>query len=166
MARAPLFRRRKKKEEGGSDSWLPALVMLTLIALGVGSLSGIHLANTVKRLANAEKEAAQNAPRPLKYSGDTVIKTLEPVVSNLAEPSGVWVRLETSIIFDNGAIENPDVMGAEIRKDMMAYVRTLKLAQIEGPSGLQHLREDLNERARVRADGRVRELLIETMIVQ
>src|SRR5690606_6490474 len=120
----------------------------------------------VKRLANAEKEAAQSTSRPLKYSGNTVIKTLEPVVANLSEPSDVWVRLETSIIFDNGTIENPDVMSGEIRQDMMAYVKTLTLAQIEGPSGLQHLREDLNERARVRADGRVRELLIETLIVQ
>ncbi|WP_245282593.1 flagellar basal body-associated FliL family protein [Chelatococcus daeguensis] len=165
MARAPLLKKRKK-EAGGGERWLPALVMLTLIALGVGSLSGIHLANTVKRLANAEKEAAQGTPRPLKYSGNTVIKTLEPVVANLSEPADVWVRLETSIIFDNGTIENPDVMSGEIRQDMMAYVKTLTLAQIEGPSGLQHLREDLNERARVRADGRVRELLIETMIVQ
>lgn len=165
MARAPSLKKRKK-EGGGGERWFPALVMLTLIALGVGSLSGIHLANTVKRLANAEKEAAQSASRPLKYSGNTVIKTLEPVVANLSEPSDVWVRLETAIIFDNGTIENPDVMSGEIRQDMMAYVKTLTLAQIEGPSGLQHLREDLNERARVRADGRVRELLIETMIVQ
>ena len=45
-------------------------------------------------------------------------------------------------------------------------MRTLTLAQIAGASGLQHLREDLNERAAIRSDGRVRELILQTLVVQ
>ena len=49
-------------------------------------------------------------------------------------------------------IEEPDEaartrLGAEIASDTMAYLRTLDLARLEGASGLQFLREDLNERA-------------------
>ncbi len=39
----------------------------------------------------------------------------------------------------------------------MAYLRTIPLSQLEGPSGLIHLREDLNERARMRSEGHVEE---------
>ena len=48
----------------------------------------------------------------------------------------------------------------------LAYLRTLSMAQIEGASGLQHLREDLNERVAIRTKGAVRELIVESLVVQ
>jgi flagellar FliL protein len=48
----------------------------------------------------------------------------------------------------------------------MAYLRTLHLPQLEGASGLQALREDLAERVRLRSGGKVREFVIETLVVQ
>ena len=62
--------------------------------------------------------------------------------------------------------QNPDVMAGEIRQDILAYLRTLSLAQIQGPSGLLHLREDLNERVKLRSKGVIQELVLETLIVQ
>ena len=44
--------------------------------------------------------------------------------------------------------------------------RTVTLRQIEGASGLQHLREDLNERVALRTKGQVRELIVEMLVVQ
>ncbi len=40
------------------------------------------------------------------------------------------------------------------------------MAQVEGASGLQHLREDLNERAVLRSKGAIRELIVESLVVQ
>ena len=51
-------------------------------------------------------------------------------------------------------------------KDTVAYLRTLSLPLIEGASGLLHLREDLNDRARIRSGGKVRDLIIHTLIVE
>jgi flagellar FliL protein len=48
----------------------------------------------------------------------------------------------------------------------MAFLRTVPLAQIEGANGFQHLREDLNDRVRARSGGNVRELIIQSMIVE
>ena len=87
-------------------------------------------------------------------------------VTNLAEPADAWVRIESSIVFKTGALPNPDVTLAEIRADAVAYLRTMSLAQIEGASGLQHLREDLNERVAIRTKGAVRELIVESLVVQ
>jgi flagellar FliL protein len=53
-----------------------------------------------------------------------------------------------------------------MRQDILSYIRTMSLAQIQGPSGLLHLREDLNERARLRSKGVIQELVLETLIVQ
>ena len=40
------------------------------------------------------------------------------------------------------------------------------VAQFEGSRGLQHLRDDLIERANIRSSGKVRELIIETLVIQ
>ena len=37
---------------------------------------------------------------------------------------------------------------------------------IQGVAGLEHLRQDLNERAATRSEGRVRELIIRSLVVQ
>jgi flagellar FliL protein len=70
------------------------------------------------------------------------------------------------MVFKNGDLPNPDVTAAQLREDMLAYMRTVSLAQLEGPSALQHLREDLNERASLRTGGAVTELIIQTLVVQ
>ncbi len=57
-------------------------------------------------------------------------------------------------------------MAGEITGDVLAFLRTLTLSQIEGASGLRQLREDLNERVAIRSSGRVRELIIQTLVVQ
>ena len=85
--------------------------------------------------------------------------------TNLAEPTESWVRVESSVVL-KGVVPNADVTLAEIRADLLAYLRTLSLAQIEGASGLQHLREDLNERVARRSKGTIRELIVESLVVQ
>ena len=55
---------------------------------------------------------------------------------------------------------------ARIGEDIVSYLRTVSAAQIEGARGLQYLREDLNERATIRSGGKVRELILETLVVQ
>ena len=67
---------------------------------------------------------------------------------------------------NDNAIANPEATAAELRQDVVAYLRTINLSQLEGPSALQHLREDLNERATLRTGGQVSELIIQSLVVQ
>ena len=87
-------------------------------------------------------------------------------MTNLAGSDNDWVRLEASIVYKSGEEQHPDVLASETRQDILAYMRTVSLAQIQGPSGLLHLREDLNERARLRSKGVIQELVLETLVVQ
>jgi flagellar FliL protein len=143
-------------------------LVITLVAAGGGIGLGFKTAASIEKTI-ADRDAAkpaENHPPTLKYSGDTVVKQIEPVITNLASPSDTWIRLELAMLFKNGAVANPEATAAELRQDVVAYLRTVNLAQLEGPSALQHLREDLNERATLRTGGQVSELIIQTLVVQ
>lgn len=142
--------------------------VLTLIAAVTGGGIGYLLGNTVEAAVSARltAEPADKAGPALRYMGDFTLKELKPLVVNLAAPSSTFVRIEASLVFKNGALANPDVTAAEVREDIMAYVRSLSLSQLEGPSALQHLREDLNDRANTRSQGKITELVLGTVVVQ
>lgn len=152
---------------GGRGGWLVTLAILSLLATGTGGLFGLYLVSTVEKAVDEKKKSEEGKKPPtLLYTGDLALRAVAPVVTNLANADDTWIRLESSIIFTNGALQNPDVAVAEIRQDILAYLRTLSIAQIQGASGLQHLREDLNERVTLRSKGLVREIVVETLVVQ
>jgi len=91
---------------------------------------------------------------------------LSPIVTNLAQPEGAKVRLQASILFNKKEVASPTVVAAQITDDLIGYLKTLTIVQLQGGSGLQSLREDLNERVAIRSEGHVRELIIETLVVQ
>jgi flagellar protein FliL len=158
---------------GRTSGWLGIVISalaITAVAAGGGIFFGMKTASTIETTI-AKRDAAAKPEKGkhliiMKYSGDTVVKPLDAVVTNLASPSDTWIRLEASMVFKNGALQNPAVTAAELRQDMLAYLRTVNIAQLQGPSALQHLIDDLDERAAVRTNGRVSELVIQTLVIQ
>ena len=57
-------------------------------------------------------------------------------------------------------------MAAEIATDELAYLRTISVNQLEGPIGLQNIRQDLTDRAVVRSGGKVTEMILKTLVLQ
>jgi flagellar FliL protein len=145
--------------------WLGVAGALSLLAIVVGGGVGYVLVGMVEARQQASVSTEATAPA-LPYGADAEVRELPPIITNLARPSNTWVRLQASIVFDNKGIHKPDADATEITADILAYLRTLSLDQIGGASGLGHLREDLNERAAIRSDGRVREVVIQTLVVQ
>ena len=108
------------------------------------------------------QESLASAP-PAQAS---TIVDLPPIVTNLGAPQDTWVRLEGSIIFDPKTLPHPEAVAGQIADDVLAYLRTVSLHQLEGPIGLENIRQDLNERAATRSGGKVRAFLIRTLVVQ
>ena len=79
-------------------------------------------------------------------------------------PDTIWIRLELSLLFEKEP-EDPD-LPLTIQQDIMAYVRTVKLVQVQGASGYQHFKSDILERARIRSKGIVKDVLVRTMIFE
>lgn len=158
------------------------MLVLTLVALGLGWGAGMYLKNQAAPAAadaapaetpipgtdHSKKDDHGAAPEEHKEgekpaSGAPIVVALEPITTNLAAPNKTWVRLEASIVFDGPPAAG---MADLVHQDVLAYMRNVKLHQIEGPSGFQHLRADLDERARVRSDGHVTQVLIRTLLFE
>ncbi len=88
------------------------------------------------------------------------------ITTNLASPPNTWIRLETAALVKGDLGAEGNTLLAKLAEDVVAYLRTVPLEQIEGPSGFQHLREDLNDRVRIRSEGKVTELMIEALVVE
>ncbi|MDO6962566.1 flagellar basal body-associated FliL family protein [Rhizobium alvei] len=151
------------------------VAVLTAIAGGGGWFLGGMLAQQVTPAPAVEKKpepapAAEGEGGEKKEEGlphlateENGVVQLEPITSNLAFPADRWVRLEVALMFR----EKPDEKIAEaVHQDILMYLRTVTLQQIEGPRGFQFLKSDLQERADILTEGKVSNVLIRAFVIQ
>ena len=148
----------------GKANLIVTVGALTVLAAVGGGLVGKMI--VAKLRAVPVPSVSNEASKPGPYAGDMTVQELPPMVVNLADPPETRVRLQAAIVFSKKAVETPSVLVAQINDDFVGFMKTLSIGQLQGASGLQALREDLNERAATRSDGKVREVVIETLVVQ
>lgn len=148
------------------------LLGMTAAAIGMGWLSGDYLNSNPgghESAAEAARPAKADAHAPAADDGhgapvaQSDIVVLPAITTNLAAPDEIWVRLEVALALDAPPAET---LLDDIHQDLLGFLRSVKLHQIEGASGFQHLKTDLEERARIRSDGAVKKLLIRTLIFE
>lgn len=147
---------------------IAVMLILTALGIGLGGLLGLQLLGKMQATAEArpgQTGAGAGQAAKGRIPAGANVRALSPIVTNLGGPGRTWIRLEASLIVD-GDQPGESVLSAQITEDIVAYLRTVSLVQIQGPSGFQHLREDLNDRVRVRSGGKVRDLVIQSMIVE
>ena len=155
-------------DAAGKSSLLPTLATvagLTVLGAGGGAFVGSLIVAKVRATVAAAASPSEPAPKSA-FAEDVVVRELKPIVTNLAQPEGTKVRLQASILYNRKDVDTPALTTAQITDDLVGYLKTLSIAQLQGGSGLQSLREDLNERVTIRSEGHVRELIIETLVVQ
>ncbi|MCO5157673.1 MAG: flagellar basal body-associated FliL family protein [Aquamicrobium sp.] len=144
---------------------IAALTGLTVAAIAIGWLAGLYLSGQQPdRQKEAESAVVKASETHLAEVGEKLgVVYLEPVTTNLAGPTETWVRLELALVF----ADKPDLVVAQtVQQDILAYLRTVKFHQVEGPSGFQHLKSDIEERAAIRSEGKVRSVLIRTLLFE
>lgn len=164
---------------------LAAYAVITLIAGGAGfgvSATMLKPASMMPAAAPAEKKPAEtsgHAPAAASHGaesghasetaghGETAEKLsvvdLPSITTNLVDPTDAWIRMELSLVFEG---ESDKTLAQEVHQDIIAYVHTMKLYNLRGGSGYQHLIEDLNERAAIRTEGRVKRVLVRSLILE
>lgn len=158
-----------------SDSALPQNVVKT--GSSRGSLIELAIVVCLSAAAGAGFEmwrpaSAPGMDKPAESHAGAIspqhsaIIDLPPIVTNLGSPQDTWIRLEGSIVFDPKTLPHPEAVAAQIGDDVLAYLRTVSLRQLEGPIGLENIRQDLNERAATRSGGKVHAFVIRTLVVQ
>jgi flagellar FliL protein len=143
---------------------MAVLLGMTAAAIVLGWASGIYLngsSEPAEPAAHATEAHGEAAPEGAEEARTVV--PLASITTNLAAPEQVWIRLEASVVLDE---PQPQELIETIHQDLLAYLRTVKLHQVEGASGFQHLKADLEERAKIRSDGHVKQFLIRTLLFE
>jgi flagellar protein FliL len=173
---------KSKKKKGGLIATVGVVVALTLLAGGGGwflggMLSGKFLTQEKKKelakQAQVEAILAAEGDKKKKKPGEDSLPhlatkengvvMLEPITSNLAYPSENWIRLEIALMFTGKPDEQ---LAEEIHQDILAYLRTVSLQQVERARGFEYLKDDIKERAEIRSKGRVKDVLFRTFIIE
>ncbi len=151
------------------------VLLLTLIAGGGGFAVATMLGPNSVLAPQAEVAASDgdHVPKPEEgAAGDEhganigIIRQLAPIVTNLASPKDVWMRIEVSIVIKPEAKAEQDLIAVKSSDQILALLRTIDLAQIEGPSGFLHFREDINDLVRESSERKVAQVLINSMVVE
>lgn len=165
------------KKKGGMVMTIAGVAVVTLVGAGGGWVLGGMIAPPPPAKAAAEapaaagghgeagkegKEGKEAGIQPISAEANGIV-LLDPITTNLAYPSDNWVRLEVALMF-RGPTDVP--LSQEIHQDIMSYLRTVSLQQIEGPRGFQYLRDDLQERVDLRAKGRVSKVMFRTFVIE
>lgn len=168
------------EENGGAPAAAPkedgkggimGLVLALLVSTVLGAGGGAFLASSqVDAIAAAEKRKATEVPEKvddaLAWNKDSAVADLDPVITNLAAPAQTWLRLETAIVFNKEKVSDVERLRAEATGSILEFARTLTMAELEGASALNHLRDDLNDHVRFTSSDAVEELIIKAMILQ
>ncbi|HEY8065722.1 MAG TPA: flagellar basal body-associated FliL family protein [Methylosinus sp.] len=169
-----------------------ALVVATALGAGGGGFLGFTLTGDTAATAKPSAgEPQQHESAPPKKSAESAdkghgghgaaapaegaakdgaakmkLKELAPIVTNLAVPETGWVRLQASIVYDSQAVPQPDILVSQVTADIVAFLRTMTLTTLEGSDGLRRLHEDLTDRAAIRSEGHIQEVIIQALVVQ
>ncbi|MDQ0456991.1 flagellar basal body-associated FliL family protein [Rhizobium paknamense] len=154
---------------------IAALAGLTVVGGGGGWLVGTMVAPKVKQAQEEQKAAEEKKAEhggkgekgaeglPKMPGAAAGVVQLDPITTNLAYPSENWIRLEVALVF-KGPVDT--ALAESIHQDIVAYMRTVSLQQIQGPRGFEYLREDLQERVDVRSEGRVSKIMFRTFVIE
>jgi flagellar protein FliL len=89
--------------------------------------------------------------------------SLEPIVTNLASPKDMWIRLEL-VLASTEPLE-PDLV-LQIHEDLFAFVHAMHMSEMTGPSALIDLKSELLARSKQRSGGRIKKIYIKTLLFE
>jgi flagellar FliL protein len=172
-----------KTAGGGKGGFIVALVLLAVIGAGAGAGFSLMFLNAgaltgegaagkpdPNALAMGAKpgETAGHASKSA-HSGESTklqVASLDPILVTLAGPQRSWARLELGVILEGPGTSDDPVLLKAMTEDIMGFMRTVPLVHVESAAGVEYLREDLTEIARLRSKGRARSIILRSLVVE
>ena len=75
------------------------------------------------------------------------------------------MRLQAALVFEPNTPDS-NALTTKVGDDIVTYLRTVSLTEIQGPTGYQYLREDLKKRAIQLGGGKIQDFLITAFVVE
>ncbi len=148
-----------EKKSGGA---IIGTIIGTVAAAGAGFAFGFAAIN------NPAPPSGRPPPPPTAKIAEQKpreVRPIAPIVTNLRDPSNLYIRLEAVIVLEPNTPDGA-ALAAKIGDDLVSYLRTVSLAELEGPTAFQYFREDLKRRSIQLGGGKVKELLLQSFIIQ
>lgn len=152
--------------QSGKSSFLAALFLLTLVGGGAGAIFAKYVVDYTEQEVQGRLRQQQTYSETLPFTLSTRLQKLDPLVTNLASPKDAWIRVHASVLLEEETEGEIGLLRKKVEDDFLGYLRTLTLAHLEGGAGLQHLKEDLTERAKTRSKGLIHEVILESVVIQ
>jgi flagellar protein FliL len=159
-----------------------ALILACLGVLVVGGGAGFFAAPTlfesdekpelpveVHAAAKPEdhgKPASEEAPEATPPDIETIIVPIQPIVTNLMTPASVWIRIEGNLLVQKQEDTKPEELGLKVSQHVLAYLRTVKLEDLQGTHGLFAVQQDLNEVASTASNGIAKQFLLSSLVIE
>jgi flagellar FliL protein len=145
-----------------------ALVALLLGGAGGGAFGYFVMPDGS---ATATKETSETvAPKTSssttgRFPDDALEIQVPSIIVDLDGEPRKKIRLDLSLIAAHGTSQTGSLKN-EVREDVIAYLKGLKVTDIQGVRGFQNLREQLDDRAKIRGRGAILGLLIGGLVIE
>lgn len=150
------------KSDPGLVTTLLAIVLLTVVA----AVSGFGIAWLAHTKASAAKDVASKEATAAKPSeSKLVVKPLPTILTRLSGKQAPWLRLNLAIVVPKSMPEQ-DRFAELIAQDVLAFVATLQVDQVSGPSSFDTLRADLQEIVKLRSKGAATEVFVRGLLME
>ena len=173
-------------QSGGAKKFILASVGVSLLGLLAGYSIAAVLLHPGKQLAAGNSDAVSESPVLENAHGPVDEKAadaseneieavargpfravpLQPIVTNLSDSKEVWVRLEASMLFDSKSEADSELLAHKLSQHVLAYLRTLKLTDVQGVDAMNAITQDLNEIASTVSDGQAQGVLISSLVFE
>jgi flagellar FliL protein len=165
---------------GGKGGFIIAMVLLAVIGAGSGAGFSLMLMNSeasheaaasnrdlqIVGGAGKKGEGAGSAKGSAAEGNKVLIASLDPILVTLSGPQRSWARLELGIILEGPTAPDDAVLLKSMTEDIMSFMRTVPLVHVETAAGVEYLREDIEEIARLRSKGRARSIILRSLVVE
>lgn len=91
---------------------------------------------------------------------------IPPVIASIGKTKQVWIRMELKGLTGEPEIKDEPVLMLKISQDILSYLRTLQVRDVQSANGFYLLRTNLTEIARIRSKGVISEIAIQGLIVE
>lgn len=170
----------EKKGRGTSGNIVVPMLLLAVLGGGAGFGYGLissggeeHQSRNSSALEDglnpSSEERATGGVSAQGRSGDwrkEELVPLQPLIVRMGGGAGKWLRLEGAIAFSAPSKEDRGQVVSQVGEDLMLFLGSTRLEQIASPTGLEFLRDDMNEIVRSRTDGHASRLILKSLVVE
>ncbi len=154
---------------GGTGDLIKSALVAILIGAGGGGAFGYFFVpdGSAPPPAKGASETVEppKEPSPGRFPSDALEIQIPSVIVDLNSEPRTRVRLDLSVIAVHGPADTTSLK-SEVREDVIAFLRGQTVADIQGVRGFQNLREQLDDRAKIRGRGAILGLLIGGLVLE